>query len=53
MTRWELLRFIVIHLDDMQRLFDETPRPFLYRVTYGGGFKISGVVLRESQQASS
>jgi len=36
LTRWELLKLLVATLDEMERLFASTPRPFLYGITGTG-----------------
>ena len=36
LARWEQLRLFARHLDEMERLFQNTPRPFVYAVSdYG------------------
>lgn len=35
-TRWECLKLIVMTLDEMERLFSQTPRPFIYGVRRSG-----------------
>lgn len=38
-TRWEYLRLVVSTLDEMERLFDVTERPFIYGVYKDGAFR--------------
>jgi len=35
LSRWEQLRLFAKHLDEMERLFLDTPRPFVYAVSEG------------------
>ena len=38
-TRWEYLKLLVTTLDEMERVFAETPRPFLFGVDRQGQFR--------------
>lgn len=38
LPKWEALKFIAQHLDEMIRLFEETPRPFIFSVNALGHF---------------
>ena len=37
-TRWELLKLLTQTIDEMERLFEQTTRPFVYSVDRYGGF---------------
>lgn len=36
LNRWEYLRLIVCHLDEMEEIFDQTARPFIWTVESRG-----------------
>ena len=38
-TRWQFLKLIVSTLDEMERLFAETERPFIYGISKDGQFR--------------
>ncbi|MFN0071550.1 MAG: hypothetical protein ACKVVP_08710 [Chloroflexota bacterium] len=40
-TRWQYLQLIVSTLDEMERRFAATPRPFIYRISKDGQFRQS------------
>ncbi len=39
LTRWDYLKLIARALDDMLRIFEDTPRPFIYSVGRTGEFR--------------
>jgi len=39
LTRWEYLKLVARTLDEMERLFSETPRPFIYGVGRNGDIR--------------
>lgn len=39
LTRWDYLRLLAVTLDEMQRVFASTPKPFIYTVGRTGQLK--------------
>jgi hypothetical protein len=39
LTKWDYLKLLARNLDDMERIFASTPRPFIYAVQHGGTLK--------------
>lgn len=36
LSRWQILQLVVVHLDEMERVFSAQPRPFLYTISKAG-----------------
>lgn len=44
-TKWEYVKLLALTMDEMERIFDETPKPFIFEVNANGQFKrLSGGV---------
>jgi hypothetical protein len=38
-TKWEYLKMLARNLDDMERIFEEEQRPFIWKIQQGGNLK--------------
>jgi hypothetical protein len=38
-SRWDYLKLLVTSLDEMERLFTETPKPFIFAITAAGALR--------------